>query len=169
MEDFERPYKQVSRAKALMLFILRPSTFVEMAVKHDIAWQLSENPGIKAQYLNGTYKPNEVEMKEQVLNQAGGLRRSLTQSGLIVVSTVILALITGYFLRRNAGALSALISGLLQGTGAAILLWATLWQLTRDLQTFGGDSLSERVHSWLFSCLYAIGTALFFVAYTWQA
>jgi hypothetical protein len=169
MEDFERPYKQVSRVKALALFVFRPRAFLEMASKHDIAWLLSDSPDIRASYVRGESKPNEAEMRSNAAHRTAGLRRSLLSSGLVVACSAIIAVVVGFLLRKNFGALSNFMSNFIQAVAVGVILWATLWQLTRDLQSFGGNSLPERVHSWVFSCLYTLGTFLFFVVYTWQA
>lgn len=169
MEDFERPYKQVSRVKAVALFTFRPRAFLHMATEHDIAWVLSVSPDLMARYRRGEYKPDEAEVRENAHKRTQALRRSLLNTGLAVALSAVCALLAGFILRTSFGALSSLISSLLQGVGAGVILWVTLWQLSRDFQTVGGNSLTERVHSWVFNSLYTVGTFLFFVAYTWQA
>ncbi|MBX3627992.1 MAG: hypothetical protein KF892_23485 [Rhizobacter sp.] len=169
MEDFERPYKQVSRVKALLLFFLRPKAFIELAVEHDIAWQLSESQDIRASYLRGQYKPNLEEYQANAEHRSKGLRRSLFHAAFVVVASGVLGLLIGLLLQQRTGVLAALPSNLLQAIAVAIILWATLWQLTRGLQSFGGSSLPERVHSWIFSSLYTVGTFILFVVYGWQA
>lgn len=150
MEDFERPYKNVSRVKAIFLFLFRPTAFLEMATKHDIAWMISVSDSKQAQYRAGEYKPDEEGTKSNANKRTQGLRKSLLDAGWIVAGSVVCSLLSGYALRIGFGPLSNVISSLLQGAGAGVILWATLWQLTRNLQSFGGDSLPERVHSWIF-------------------
>ena len=169
MEAFERPYKQVSRVKALLLFFFRPKAFVEFAAEHDIAWLLSDSPDIRASYLRGEYKPNVVEHCTNAKQRSKGLRRSLLHAALVVLVAALLGLVAGLLLQRQVGTLATFASNLLQATAVGVILWATLWQLTRDLQSFGGNSLPERVHSWIFNSLYTIGTFILFVVYGWQA
>lgn len=80
-----------------------------------------------------------------------------------------MGLIVGFLCRHLAGVLGSFASSTLQAVAVAIILWATLWQLTRDLQSLGGDSLSERVHRWVFNSLYTLGTFVLFVVYAWQS
>ncbi len=169
MEAFERPYKQVSRVKALLLFFFRPKVFVELAAEHDIAWQLCVSPDIRAAYLRGEYKPNVAEQHANAKQRSEGLRRSLLDAAMVVLVSAVLGLVSGLLLQRQVGTLAAFASNLLQAVAVAVILWATLWQLTRDLQSFGGNSLPERVHSWIFNSLYTIGTFILFVVYGWQA
>ena len=168
MEEFEKPYKKVSKAKALILFLLRPRAFKDLATSHDVAWVLSDSPDIKARYLKDEYKPDIEETRKNAEHRTDLLRKSLLCSGLIVACSALVSLGCGVLLHRFIGSIPNWLSSLTQGVGAGVILWATLWQLTRDMQTCGGKSLPERVHSWLFSSLYMIGTFLFFVVYTWQ-
>ncbi|ABK99595.1 hypothetical protein [Pelobacter propionicus] len=168
METFERPYKQVSRVKALLLFFFRPKAFVEFAAEHDIAWLLCDSPEIRADYLRGEYKPNVAQHHDDAKQRAEALRRSLLHAAMVVLVTALLGLVTGLLLQRQVGMLATFASNILQAVAVGIILWATLWQLTRDLQSFGGNSLPERVHSWIFNALYIIGTFILFIVYGWQ-
>ncbi len=169
MEEFERPFKKVSRVKALFFFHFWPKAFGEMAIKHDASWIISRSDDIRKAYLEGTYEPNLKELGSSNLIRTNGLRKSLHQSLITVGLSALLAIITGNLLHIYAGPLSTFTASTLQAIAVGIILWATLWQLSRDLQSFGGESLAERVHSWTFSFLYILGTLLFFIVYAWQA
>ena len=54
---------------------------------------------------------------------------------------------------------SALIA-VVQGCGAAVLLWGTLFVRGWDIQTYAGVTLVERVNWWLYRAMYCTGTAL---------
>jgi hypothetical protein len=169
MESFERPYKRVSRVKALALFFFCPRKFVEVSAEHDIAWILSTESDIRASYLRGEYKPNVEEHRANAQHRSVGLRRSLFHAGLVVLSAAVVGLLAGLLVQRLVGPLGSFASNLLQALAVGVILWATLWQLTRDLQSFGGSSLPERLHSWVFNSLYTVGTFVLFVVYGWQA
>jgi len=169
MEEFERPYRQVSRLKALAFFMFRPRAFMEMAARHDVAWVLSDSQDLREKYLRGEYAPNVDEHYANAQHRSSGLRRSLFRAAGVVFGSVVVGVLAGVVLHRLFGTLNNSWGSILQALGAAILLWATLWQLSRDLQSFGGNSLPERVHTWVFSSLYTLGTVLFFVVYGWQA
>jgi hypothetical protein len=169
MEDFERPYLKVSRLKAVFLFLFHRRAFLDMAAEHDVAWVISKSPDIRKSYLAGDYTPNREDVRAQASDRADGLRKSLFQAMLIVGVSAIAAIPVGLAARSYIGELGRITGNALQAVAAGIILWATLWQLTRELQSFGGHSLPERVHSWLFNGLYTLGTFLFFVVYAWQA
>ena len=169
MEDFERPYREVSKVKALTLFLFRPRAFLDYSTAHDVSWVITKSPDIRASYVKGEYKPDVEHTRANAQLRAHGLRRSLFSAGLIVGSTAVVAGIAGFACRAMFGALPNWLSGLAQAIAAALILWATLWELTRDLQSYGGDSLSERVHSWLFRSLYTVGTFVFFWVWAWQS
>lgn len=168
MEEFERPYKKVSRFKALLFFFFRPKAFVAFAAEHDIAWLLSVSPDIRANYLRGEYKPNVEEHRANATQRSEGLRRSLLHAALVVLVSALLGLLGGLLLQRQFGVLPVTASNVLQAIAVGVILWATLWQLTRELQSFGGGSLPERVHGWIFNLLYTLGTFILFVVYGWQ-
>lgn len=169
MEEFERPYKKVSRVKALLLFFFRHKAFVAFAAEHDVAWMLSvSSPDTRASYLRGEYKPNVEEHRTNAAQRSEGLRRSLLHAALVVLISAVLGLLGGMLLQRQFGALPGIASNVLQAIAVGVILWATLWQLTRELQSFGGGSLPERVHGWIFNSLYTLGTFILFVVYGWQ-
>jgi hypothetical protein len=59
----------------------------------------------------------------------------------------------------NCMATASMVRGL-QITGATILLWATLFVRGWDIQTWGGETPTERVNRWLYRSLHCIGTAI---------
>jgi hypothetical protein len=169
MHEFEKPYKYPSRVRSVLAFLLCPCAFTRLAATHDESWVLTHSPDLQKKFLSGEYKPDQSEIKKTAALRATALRRSLLRSGISVVGAALVSLAFGVVLSHVAGSITNKISSIIQGIGAGIILWATLWQLSRDMQSFGGCSLAERVHGWLFNFLYISGTALFFVVYTWQA
>jgi hypothetical protein len=169
MESFERPYKNVSHVKALLLFFFRPKAFAKFAAEHDIAWVLSDSPDLLAKYQKGEYKPCVKEYEESSGRSAALIRGSLRNAALVVLIAAVVGVVAGVVLKNRFGPLGIFVSNLLQAVAIGIILWATLWQLTRDVQTFGGRSLLERLHSWIFNSLYTVGTFILLVVYGWQA
>jgi hypothetical protein len=107
MEAFERPYKQVSRIKALTLFFFRPKRFVELAVEHDIAWILSTEADIRASYLRGDYKPNIEKQRANAKHRSSSLRRSLFHSAFIVLGAAVVGLVAGILAQHLLGSLGS--------------------------------------------------------------
>lgn len=169
MENFALPCTRVSRLKALALFVFRPGAFIELAVEHDIAMTISETPEIKERFLRGEYTPDRENHLSNSKHRTLGLRGTLVRTAVFVFGSAAIGLILGMVCHRFIGPIPNALASALQAVGAAVLLWGTLWQLSKDFQSFGGKTLPERVHSWIFNCLYTFGTVLFFVVYGWQA
>lgn len=49
-----------------------------------------------------------------------------------------------------------------------LLLWATLAVRGWDIQTWGGNTLTEKVNQWIYRTLYIIGTTILVVSMTWK-
>lgn len=170
MEDFERPYRETSPLRAIVRFIVFPAAFIEMAATHDVSWDLTENEYVRNQYFGDATQRLKLEQKarENAAFRTQTLRRSFFASWLLVLLSAGLGSLVGWLCGRYVVAAPAIAIVALQVAGGGILLWVTIWQLNPDVRTVGGDSLTERVHSWLYRGLYIIGTALFFVAYAWH-
>lgn len=169
MEEFERPYKKVSVFKAVVLFLFRRKAFEAMAVKHDTAWVLSTSPDLRKRFLNGEYTPDEESTRENVEKRTAAIRKSLRASGLLVFLSALVAGAIGWYLHYVVGVLPSWLNTLLQSLGAGCILWATIWELGWNVRSFGGESLPERVHYWIFRTLCVFGTFLFFLAFSWAA
>lgn len=169
MEEFERPYKEVSALKAVVLFLFRRKAFEAMAVKHDTAWVLSTSPDIRKRFLDGEYTPDEESTRNNVEKRTAAIRKSLRASGLLVLLSAVAAGTLGWYLHKAVGVLPSLLNTVLQSLGAGCILWATIWELGWNIRSFGGESLPERVHYWVFRALCVCGTFLFFLAFSWAA
>lgn len=94
------------------------------------------------------------------------LRRALSSSFLLVVTAGGTGLIFGVLSGRYFGRSEFWIT-ILQVVGAMILLWATLAVRGWDVQTFSGNTLTERVNQWIYRFLYCIGTSLLVMSIGW--
>lgn len=52
--------------------------------------------------------------------------------------------------------------------GTTILMWATLALQGWSIQSFEGNTLSERLNQWIFRTLFLIGTALISAGSVWS-
>jgi hypothetical protein len=137
-------------------------------VEHDIGWSFSTQPDIRQHYSGEHIKDYEREMLAAAMKRSGVVRQALFFAARLVVFSSLAGFAIGWLFHRYLGSIPPLLNSVLQVTGAGTLLWATIWQLGADVRTMGGESLVERVHSWLFRGLYILGTVLFFVAYAWS-
>lgn len=169
MEDYEQPYRTVSRIAALVSFAFRPKAFVKMATEHDVSLTLTKNKTLRETHLPGE---KLEEYRDEVRGYAGQrlpiVRKAFLRAGVRVFCAALLGLALGWAMKGVFGALSPAMNSGIQMLGAALVLWATIWQLDADVQTMGGETLLERTHWWMFCSLYLLGTTLFFIAYTWS-
>lgn len=169
MVKTERPYREVSPLRATLQFVFMPKAFARQATKHDISWSLTMQPDIRRHYEGDVslLEKYEVETREAVLVRMKAARRSLFKALRLVGLSALGGLVCGWLFSRWLGSLPSFGNTALQVLGAATLLWAAIWQLSADQQTMGGESLVERVHTWLFRSLCVFGTVVLFVAYGW--
>lgn len=166
--ECERAFLDVSAAKAVALFIFRRRAFEAMSVEHDRAYVLAKSPDLKAKHLAGSYTPDDVGLRQQAVTRTKALRHNLFAAATLVIATTVLAYTIGWVIRALMGQVPPLLTGTMQVFGAGILLWATVWELGWGERSFGGETLPERVHRWLFRALYTLGTALFVVTIGWS-
>lgn len=123
--------------------------------------------------LLGIFAPKSLiveEDKEQLKQLSQASERELSAMVLCrafwwSLILVILSCVLGFGAGRLIGCYLAPVSPrfiiVMQGVGAMLLLWGTLFVRGWDVQTIGGVSLVERVNLWIYRALYCIGTAVF--------
>lgn len=168
IEEHERVLRELSLAKAVFLFVFSRGSFERLALKHDIASNITGAKDIREAYLNGKYNPREDDTRKLVEFRTSGLRASLLRSGLAVLLVGLLSGAFGFATYLLAGVCPVWLSAILQAAGVGVILWATLWELGWNLRSMDGHTLTERVHQWLFRVMYSLGSALFFFAYVWS-
>lgn len=153
----------MSKFGAVVRFLFAPERFIARSVPHDSEGSLAGgyNKDLRAAHAAGTYRPEPV-LESNARQRTKALRRSLFQSGLAVLGTIVAAFVVGWSIRQFGSFGGA--TGALQVAGAAILLWATIWELGWEAKSIGGNTLVERVHSWIFRGLYVVGTFLLFLS-----
>jgi hypothetical protein len=87
------------------------------------------------------------------------VRRALWASLACVLGSIAVGLLIGTALSVLTGPGPARLVAALQGVGATILLWATLFVRGWEIQSWGGVTLTERVNRWIYRFLYCLGTA----------
>jgi hypothetical protein len=159
-------HKKISLRRAAFLFLTRRKAFLELCVRHDRSYLLAESPDLLEKYRAGSYTPDEAALRKGAADRAVHIAASLRSAAIVVGVTALVGAGAGYTLGRLLGNMLWLIQ-LAQFAGAALILWATIWELGWNVRSFGGDTLPERVHQYLFRVLYAVGTFLFILAYFW--
>jgi hypothetical protein len=92
------------------------------------------------------------------------VRRALVFSLLIVVFAAILGWFVGRFVGWFGYCALAWWIGFLQIAGTGLLLWAVLFVRGWEIQSWDGNTLSERVNQWLYRALSFIGTWILVLA-----
>jgi uncharacterized membrane protein len=127
--------------------IFRPKRFIEIE-KED----------------NKLLEHNENDTEESALKVHKAFRSSL----ILIVAFAALGILVGCGLQYIFGNPSKFSINLLQILGAGLLLWGTLFVRGFEIQTYYGNTLSERVNQWLYRALYCIGTAIIICSLSWQ-
>lgn len=167
MEPHEEPYRNVSLIKAALFFLFRKKAFTDLAVSHDVSQCVTKNKDLRNRFVGERLDQYKTEIRENYAKRYPILRGAFVTAGLLVFFSALFGLAAGYVLKASLGPVPSFVNSGFQIIGAGLILWVTIWQLDVEVQTMGGETLLERVHSWLFRALYSVGTILFFVAYTW--
>ena len=154
---------KVSEVWAAILFLFAPARFNKAAVQYH------------EQYVEETKKrfggaPTPFDHQESFRNnqnQAILLRTSLFKSLFHVFLSLAVSLISALAAVKFIGAISPVISVVLQMLGVFILLGATLWQIG-EAASACGEWLAEKIHNFLFRLLYCFGTYLLGFAICWD-
>jgi len=167
LDEFERTVKSLSPMRAVLFFLFRPSAFKSLCLRHDFADSVLREGHIQSAVLAGTLSGPDARDEELVELRTSELRKGLGNAGFFFLGSGLLSAVIGVALFYKFGASPAWLSSILQMSGVGIILWATLWELGWHVRSFGGHTLPERVHQWLFRTMYCIGSACFFLAYAW--
>lgn len=153
----------VSKVLATILFLFAPARFNKTAVQYH------------EQYVEEMKKrhggaPTQFDRQESARNnehQVVLLRASLFRSLVHVFLSLAAAVISALAAIKCIGAVSPIISVVLQMLGAFMLLGATLWQIG-EAASASGEWLAEKVHNFLFRFLSDFGTYLLGFATCWD-
>jgi len=154
--------------RAIVLLFFRPSRFVQMAVKHAIAQEFKSNVQLRESYPDLQLLPERQKtLTDGTWNQTRQIRRSFGRGFKWVMVALILGWVSGVIFHRTVGpALPSLIMGL-QVLAAGILLGATLSLVGREIESYGGQTLPEKINDFLYRILYITGTYLLFLSLSW--
>jgi hypothetical protein len=124
---------------------------------------------IRAAWLccTAVFWPEKLELGEPEAERLEPVRRALVNSAGVVFVAVLLGWLIGSLLGDIFGCTTKGITNGLQIVGAGVLLWGTLFVRGWEIQSFGGETLPERVNRWIFRGLSFSGTAVFFCAIFW--
>jgi hypothetical protein len=167
IESQEAVLRNLSVTKAVVLFLFRKQRFLHLSTKHDIAQSVLGPEDLRKAYSEGKYTPNENYTRQLAEDRTSELRASLCQAFLWVLGSTLISSGVGFALQLKFGVCPQWLSSLLQLTGVAIILWATIWELGWNVRSMDGNTLPERVHQWVFRLMYIIGSSFFFLAYVW--
>ena len=162
VQVFESPWI----AKAVVMFFLRPTAYVELATQYDAGYVLTHSADLRPKWEAGEFDPLTEKHRAKVVNRASTIRCDFFSAGVLVFTAGLTALLVRAILRGWPDAPPSAPSALQIG-GAGILLWATVWQIGSGVRSFGGETLSELVHNATFRLMAFLGTCLFVLAYFW--
>ncbi len=159
--DFDRP----KVIRAVTAFLLQPRRFAKLASEHDFA--RAHKSADYPEHWRSQADVRAGELEERARGAAAELRRSFWVHGFMIGFALFSAFLGAKGGQWLVGNMPSWLNLLLQAVGAALLLWATLWQLDPQKKTQLGMSMVERTHGWLFRTMYMLATFLLFLAYFW--
>ena len=159
---------KVNPITAIFLFLVCPTRFVRRSVEHDVALEFQTNQQLLSTYPNRQLPPDRLKnFEEMAWDRTKKIRSAFFVALSSTAAAIILGLLTGCWIGRVAGKPVPVILSALQITGAGMILVATLALVGWEIQSFKGQTLSEKVNRWLFRTLYWLGTFVFVVSLGW--
>ena len=153
---------------ALFWFLVWPSKFVQLAARYDLGINLSGDSDLAKKFDEGSYDGDPLGTEQLARERTWRLRSGMGLSLLLVGGSAGWAIAGGLTLTHFVGAPRPVVSMVLQMGAAALLLWATIWELNWGIRSFSGETLPERVHGWIFKGLYIVGTWCLFLSLVWR-
>jgi heme A synthase len=143
-------YNLLNKIRFIFLFLFKSHEFIGVAEEH------SKNKVVQSASLS------------LVAEQTNKLRAGTRNAFITTLASILLAGLIGWTLSSFGWGPSKLSIYLLQGSGAAILLFATLAEIGWVIESIDGDELPELVNKWIFRFLYFCGTCLLFISFWWD-
>ncbi|MHA7968424.1 hypothetical protein [Rhizobium sp. CAU 1783] len=137
------PLTLKTKIKLVLFAIFRPQRFVQAEILHNS--QINE-----AHLKRG---PDQSQSRINAVRSA--LWNALQAFAISCTTGAALGALSSTILGKHIGIATTVI---VCGTG--ILLWATLALQGWSIQSFKGETLTERVNQWIFRTLYCFGTFL---------
>ena len=154
--------------RAIFFLFFCPSRFVEMAVKHDITLEFETNKQLREKYPDHRLPPErQRDFIDRARRRTKTIRRSFGKGFLNVIVALVLGWISGLTFHKMFGPVSPTVILVLQVLAAGVLLGATLSLAGKQIESWGGQTLPEKVDDLLYRILYITGTYLLFLSLSW--
>ena len=155
---------------ATILVVFCPSKFVEAAVLHDVALEFETNTQLCEKFPDRRLSPDRLQVfRDTALERTRKIRQALFVSILVTIATIAVGWLIGLTLRKAFGPAPSFLLSVLQIMGAGTILGATLAEIGRQIESWGGKTLPEKVNLWLFRALYVLGTFVFVLSLGWSS
>lgn len=156
--------------QATLLIVFCPSKFVEAAVLHDVTLEFETNTQLRDQFPDRRLPPERLQgFRATALERTRKIRRALFGSILVTIATIVVGWLVGLMLLKVFGPAPVVLISVLQIAGAGTMLGATLAEIGREIESWGGKTLPERVNLWLFRASYTLGTFVFVLSVGWSS
>ncbi len=140
--------------KATIWCLLSPRRFAQLALEYD---------------RNLPHIEIDDDQISQRIQEAVIIRRAFWFSCLWTSGALLLGYLIGLILKGFVGAASTSTATFVQAVSAGVVLIATLAVRGWEIQTFSGQTLSEKVNQWLMRTLFVSGTFAFSLFLGWTA
>jgi hypothetical protein len=126
--------------------LLSKKVSIEPLLDADMALELSRSPGVKEEHQRAEYRPI-------LIGRLRLLRQNFVRSFLLLITATMLALVVSRLVSTSNPSWI--------GIGSLFCLaWSTVTRLGYAGQSFGGDSVIERLDDEIFRVLFWLGTFL---------
>jgi hypothetical protein len=123
---------------------------------------LEDEDNAQARALDKEKTPEQIAAEREPRHLV--VRRALVFSFLVVVFAAIIGWVVGRLVGWIGYCAVAWWIGFLQIAATGLLLWGVLFVRGWEIQSWGGNTLGERVNRWLYRFLSFVGTLLLVVA-----
>lgn len=154
--------------KETILLVFCPSRFVQFATEQTIKTEFKCNEQLRKSFPDEKLPYEKYrEFEEGTRKSTNTIRHSFAVGFGWVLVAVVGGLCIGQLLSCIIGLAPKLLIAGLQLLAAGIILGATLSFVGQEIETYGGQTLPEKVNRSLYRSLYIIGTAILVISLTW--
>jgi hypothetical protein len=158
----ERMHSMFIMRKALIAFLV-PGAYGGVLSNADHALELARNEQLRASDVERRHE-HRRRTEIMVLDRLRLLRTRTWTAFIFIASAVVLGIVVSWLVPK-AG--STLLPTVLAIVSISLFAWATLGRLGWAGQSFGGDTVVERLDQVLFWALYWLGTFTGVLAIIW--
>jgi hypothetical protein len=168
MSNTAASFARASSVKALLCFFIKPETYLDMAVSHEMAIHL-EASDLRRSFDDGKFPSAgwEFDARLSAATHARELRRGMCSALTTTIAFAAVGLALAAILGKVHPALPLDWGKLLGVVGGLLAAWGTLFELGGYTDTFKGESLHEQLRPIFFRAVFLPGLILATLGQFW--